>query len=129
MLHELAEWWLCTRAHYAGPDAERCADHIAAAILIPKAALHLAKHTMSEEFGDLAKVFRTSETCVALREAEVDSFPRAVITPQTIYALDTRSFSWGSESHLRRSARRPRPGLVKTRLGDDPRRVVLDVAG
>jgi predicted transcriptional regulator len=125
--HELAEWWLRVKERYNGSDVETCANYIAAAIMSPRRAFRRAVRQHGHDFGQLAAAFRTTETHVALREAELDEMPRVVVAPSRVRTRGPEAWVWPEEATLRRWASRPAPGLRKVRLGDDPRRVVLDV--
>ena len=79
--HELAEWWLRVRENYDGEDVEHAANYIAAAIMTPRRAFASSLRAHGHDFAELAADFRTTETHVALREAELAHMPRAVISP------------------------------------------------
>lgn len=125
--HELAEWWLRVRERYQGEDVEQAANYIAAAIMSPRRAFHRALATYGHDFVELAATFRTTETHVALREAELTHLPRAVVSPALVRVRGPEEWVWPSESTLRSWARGVTPGLRKVKLTDDPRRVVIDV--
>jgi predicted transcriptional regulator len=125
--HELAEWWLRVRERYEGEDAEHCANYIAAAILSPRRAFRRALAAVGHDFGELADLFRVTETHAALREAELDGIPRAVVSPALVRLRGPESWVWPDEATVRRWTRRSPPQVRKTKLTDDPRRVVLDV--
>ena len=125
--HELAEWWLRVRERYMGEDAEHAANYVAAAIMSPRRAFRRAVSAVGHDFADLADHFRTTETHVALREAEIDRRPRVVISPALVRVRGPEAWIWPNESTLRGWARRAPPSVRKTRLTDDPRRVVLDI--
>ena len=125
--HELAEWWLRVREKYVGEDIEDAANYIGAAIMTPRRAFYAALRHYGHDFGELAGAFRTSETHVALREAELAHLPRAVISPALVRVRGPEEWVWPEEAIVRRWARAPAPGLRKVRLTDDPRRVVIDV--
>lgn len=124
--HELAEWWLRVRERYQGEDVEHAANYIAAAILSPRRAFRLAVEEHGSDFAALARAFRVTETHAALREAELATIPRAVVSPALVRVRGPETWEWPEESTLRRWARVPAPGVRKVRLTDDPRRVVLD---
>lgn len=126
--HELAEWYLKVVRGYDEDDAELVANYIAGAIVVPARAFRIARAEHGPDLGVLAGIFRTSETCIALREAEIDRLARAVVTKRKVYARGPDDFVWGTEEDVRRLAQRPGPGLAKCRLGDDPTRIRLDVA-
>lgn len=124
--HELAEWWLRVREQYQGEDVEHAANYIAAAVLSPRRAFWLALEDHGSDFVALARAFRVTETHAALREAELASIPRAVVSPALVRVRGPETWVWPEEGTLRRWARGSAPGLRKVRLTDDPRRVVLD---
>lgn len=124
--HELAEWWLRVRERYDGEDVEIAANYIAAAIMAPRRAFARALRAHGHDFAELAADFRTTETHVALREAELVRMPRAVVTPALVRVRGPEAWVWPEEAVVRRWARGPAPRLRKVRLSDDPRRVVLD---
>lgn len=124
--HELAEWWLKVRVGYQGEDVEAAANYVAAAVLAPRHAFRLAVEDLGSDFPRLAEAFRVTETHAALREAELARLPRAVVSPALVRVRGPEEWVWPAESVVRRWARGAAPGLRKTRLTDDPRRVVLD---
>lgn len=124
--HELAEWWLSTRERYQGEDIEHAANYIAAALLAPPAAFRAALRYHGRDFRALAAAFVASETTIALRDAELHSIARVVVAPN-LRVRGPEAFLWPPERTLRAWAREGGPGLARTRLTDDPRRVVLDV--
>lgn len=125
--HELAEWWLRVRERYQGEDAEHAANYVAAAILSPRRAFRIAREAFGSDFARLASEFATSETHVALREAELERMPRAVISPALVRVRGPESWVWPDVETIRRWSRRAPSTMRKTKLTDDPRRVVLDV--
>lgn len=125
--HELVEWWLRVRERYQAEDVEHAANYIAAAILIPRRAFRLAFEEHGRDFAELAYAFRTTETHVALREAELAHIPRVVVSPALVRVRGPENWVWPHEGEIRQWTRRPVPGVRKIRLRDDPKRVVLDV--
>jgi hypothetical protein len=123
--HEIGHW-LLARDRYVGEDEEACADYLAAALLAPRRAFWAARRAVGEELPDLAEALSLTETGAALRLGEVTGQPLAVIAPQRVRVRGPEAFVWPDEGTLRRWAKRPAPGLRRTRLRDDPRRVVLD---
>lgn len=124
--HELGHW-LIARHGYRAEDEERAADFLGGALLAPRRAFLAARRALGEDLEALAAAFRTTETGAALRLAEVTGQPLAVVAPQRVRVRGPEEWAWPDEGTLRLWARRPAPGLRKTRLKDDPRRVVLDV--
>ncbi len=127
-LPRFAEWRLRVRERYQGEDVEHAANYIAAAILSPRRAFRLALEQYGQDFVELARVFRVSQTHVALREAELASAPCAVVSPALV-RRGPEAWAWPDEAVVRRWARLPASGLRKVKLTDDPRRVVLDAEG
>lgn len=128
--HELGHWLIARHglvgAAGVGDDEERAADYLGGALLAPRRAFLAARRALGDDLSALAKTFSTTETGAALRLGEVLRLPLAVVAPQTVRVRGPEDWVWPDESTLRRWARRPAPGLRKTRLTDDPRRVVLD---
>lgn len=124
--HEIGEWWFRVRERYEGADVEHAANYVAAAIMSPRRAFRRAVAEHGRGFSGLAAAFRTSETQVALRDAELSGTPRAVVTPALVRVRGPEGWVWPSEQTLRRWARGSTPGVLKVRLADDPKRVVLD---
>lgn len=125
--HELAEWWLKVRERYVGEDIEHAANYIGAAIMAPRRAFARSLRAHGRDFVELAADFRTTETHVALREAELARMPRAVVSPALVRVRGPEEWVWPAEAVVRGWTRRLAPGLRKVRLTDDPRRVVIDV--
>ncbi len=125
--HEIAEWWLRVREGYVGEDVEHGANYIAAAIMAPRRAFARSLRAHGHDFAELAADFRTTETHVALREAELADIPRAVVSPALVRVRGPHDWVWPNEGVVRRWARAGAPGVTKVRLTDDPRRIVLDV--
>ena len=105
---------------------------LAAALLAPRPAFLRARRDLGEDLRAVAERFTMTQTGVALRRGEVLGTPLAVIAPARVRVRGPEAWVWPPESTLRAWARRPLAGLKKTRLTDDPRRVVLeadDLAG
>jgi hypothetical protein len=126
--HELGHWILRREGVTVDDEdaLESACDYVGAGIVIrrrPFARVLRGGYTLPE----LAAHYRTSETLVALRQAEVTGQPRAVVAPHAVRVRGQLEFVWPEERTLRRWATgRAAPGVVKVRLKDDPRRVVLD---
>lgn len=114
------------RERYHGEDVEQLANAIAAGIIIPRRAFRRAIAVYGRDLVELAGAFGTSQTLTALREAEIDRLPRAVVTPETVRVRGPEEWVWPDERTVRAWARRPMPGVRKTVLTDAPRRVVVD---
>lgn len=123
LAHELAEWAILQDGLPAGiGDTERAADAIAAAILIPAGPADRLCARAENAWEQIALDFGTTHTCAALRVGEVTNESLALIAPGSIRFRGAER-DWPSEEKLR--SRRPGPGLRKTRLRDDRRRVVI----
>lgn len=126
LAHEIAEWHLA-RLSYCEPDVEDVADALAAALVVPRDAYRAALRERGVAFGELARDFRATESCVALRLGEVTGRPLLLLAPRV--RARGASFVWPSTAELRRIARTRRAeGLEVWGLGDDRRRIVLIAA-
>jgi hypothetical protein len=125
--HELGHI-LLQEEGYVGEDEEQMADLLGAALLAPMPAVRRLIRTFDGNLSEIADATHSTETWAALRVAETLGITRAVITPQKLYLRGPEEFVWGPEDSLRHLARgRSRPGITKSRLRDDPRRIVIDV--
>lgn len=124
--HELGHW-LLARHGFRGEDEERAADYLGGALLAPRQAYSAAHRAHGDDFPALAGALSMTETGAALRLGEVTGTPLAVVSPGRVRVRGPEDWAWPDEETLRRWARRPAPGLRKTTLTDDPRRVVLGV--
>lgn len=126
--HEIAHL-LFERENYSGEDLERCCDTLGAALMAPIPCVIAMRRAFGDNFAEHAAEAGCTETQAALRLAEVLHIPRAIITPQKLYVRGPDEFVWPEEGAIRSlaKARVLRPGLRKSRLGDDPRRWVIDV--
>lgn len=107
-------------------ETEDAADAIAAALLMPRRAFAQAARLHGlRGFVSLASDFSVTQTAAALRVGEVAGVPVAVVAPTHLRVRGPESWAWGSEEDLRRLARAGRPGLHRTALTDDVRRVAL----
>lgn len=124
--HELAEW--CLRlARYEGDDSEQLSNALAAALLAPRQLFLRVVREEGRCLPTLARRFVTTESCAALRIGETTEQPLALVAPSRPVRLRGAEFVWPSEEQIRAmAAGRPLlPGLARTRLRDDPRRVVI----
>src|SRR5690606_3913871 len=104
-------------------DEERC-DAIGAAIVAPAPAVASVLARRPPRLRDLAWLFSTSESLVALRYAEVTRKPLALVTPERVRPRGHHD--WPPENELRKLARSGGgDGWRAVRLRDDPRRVAL----
>lgn len=124
--HELAHW-LLRRAGLAGTeDEETAADYLGAALVAPRRAFLAALRALGRDLPELADAFVTTESLAALRFGETTLTPMALVRPGLVRVRSQLEFVWPEEETIRRWASgKPPTGLAKTRLTDDPRRVVL----
>jgi hypothetical protein len=112
---------------YREDDLEAACDMFGAAVMAPIPAVAALLRAFGRDHEAIAQEVGSTQTWAALRVAECLGIPRAIITPARVYARGPEAFVWGPEDALRRLARGAlRPGLVRVRLTDDPKRVVLD---
>jgi hypothetical protein len=112
---------------YRDDDVEAVCDMFGAAVMAPIPAVRSMLRAFGRDHEAIADEVGSTQTWAALRIAECLGIPRAIITPRRVYARGPEEFVWGPEDELRRLARSPRRGIVRAKLTDDPRRVVLDV--
>jgi hypothetical protein len=126
--HELGHLLLRRARVPVDEEEEARANYIAAALLMPRPAV-LATYR-AEGFAPraLAEMVTCTQTAAALRLAEAMRVPLAAVSPSAVRVRGPDDFVWPDERTLRRWADRPRPGLSRVRLTDQPRRVAL-VAG
>lgn len=122
--HELGHWLLARHGH-CGDDEERAADYLGAALIAPRRAFLAARRALGDDLPAIAKALSMTETGAALRFGEVLRTPLAVVAPARVRVRGPDEWVWPDEGTLRGWAKRPAPGLRKTRLTDDPRRVLL----
>jgi IrrE N-terminal-like domain len=120
--HEIAEWRL-SKLDYRDEDREHAANALAAALLLPRAALRVS---VLLDFAQIAEDFVVTQTCAALRVGEVTGRPLAVVSPQLV-RVRGESFEWPEERTIRglAKARALPPEVERVELTDDARRVVL----
>lgn len=123
--HELAHW-LLRREGFDGEDEERVADALGAALVSPRPAFRRAFRAVGDDLPALATALCTTETGAALRIGEVAKRPLAVIAPKQVRVRGPEDWVWPDENTLRCWSQRPRSGVRKRHLRDDPRRVVLE---
>lgn len=119
--HELAHWALGLDSS-CRENEEQC-NALAACLVAPRRAFLRALRE-TELYKDLAERFVTTESCAALRQAEVTGEPTALVCPHTIYVRGDE-WIWPAERELRALAARGGPGIRKARLKDDRRRVAV----
>ena len=112
---------------YRENDVEQLCDQFGAAVMAPIPAVRAMLKAFGRDHEAIADEVCSTQTWAALRIAEALRVPRAIITPQRVYARGPDEFAWGPEDSLRRLVRVESPGVTKTRLTDDPRRVLLEL--
>lgn len=127
--HELGHWLLRRHGCLPDNDEERHADYLAGALLAPRRAFLAARRALGEDLPRLAHALRMTETGAALRLGEVTGLPLAVVAPRRVRVRGDESWVWPDEETLRRWAGRRIPGLLRARLRDDPRRVMMAAEG
>lgn len=123
--HELAHV-LLERAGYAEHDLEFACDYLGAALMAPRSAMRQLRLSFGDDYEQIADAVCATESWAALRCAEVSGRPTALVTPQSV-RVRGGDWVWPDEQRLRALARRGGAGLLRARLHDDPRRVVLAV--
>jgi hypothetical protein len=120
--HELAHWWARTNGVI---DSEEQADYVGAALQMPRALFFEHVRAIGYDLSGLATAFEATETAVALRLGELEREPLAVVAPANVRVRGPDEWTWPDVATVRQWARNGRPGLSKTRLRDDRRRVLL----
>lgn len=110
--------------HYLGlgQDEERAADYLGAAIQMRRRPFLRALHDRRDAWHELGPLFGATSTSAARRAAELEDRALAVITPGRVYPHLIHL----PEHEIRRLSRVGGPGLVRTKLEDDRRRIVLE---
>lgn len=106
-------------------DSEEGADYIAAATLMPSAAFRDCLGEFGPDMTRIASAFCVTETSAALRLGEVNDVPIAVVTPAIVRVRGPEEWEWGPEGVVRHLSKTGGPGLIKARLRDDRKRVML----
>jgi hypothetical protein len=122
---EIGEWTIGHElGHLAGLDAEeeRACDYVGAAIQMRRRPFLRALHEHRDAWHELAERFETTSTSAALRAAELEERALAVITPARVYPRAI----YLPDHEIRRIARVGGPGIVRARLVDDRRRIVVE---
>ena len=122
-LHELAHHHLGTDAH-GSPELEALCDAIAGALLCPRRAFRAAVSAHGMAWAQIAIDFNVEESCAILRYGEVMGEPLALVAPRSV-RVRGQDWTWPDERGLRRLARAGGPGVARTELAGDTRRVVL----
>lgn len=128
--HELAHW-LIRRAGGGLTDTEELdADLLGAMLVAPRRAFLAALRALGRDLPGLAEMFTATESLVALRYGESTHVPTALVRPGLVRVRSQLEFVWPKHETIRRWASgRPPTGLAKTKLTDDPRRIVLTGEG
>lgn len=127
--HEIAEWWL-QHIGYDGSDAEQAANRLGAAILAPREYVRTLLRR-DRRFPVLARELRCAESCAALRAAEVDGTPTAVIGPRSVHVRGA-DWGWPCSPALRQLAApsvRPPTSVRRVRLRLEPDHVAIVAQG
>lgn len=125
--HELGEW-VEYRLRYQGEDAERIADAIAAALVVPRRAMQAAVQALGRHLPDLSDALCASQSVVALRLGEVTGSPLALVTPRNVHVRGDE-WSWPGEREIRALARGELPReLERVEVTDAAWRAVLVAA-
>lgn len=114
--HELGHW------AGLGQDEEAAANYVGAALQMPRRAFLRALAERPDAWHELGPLFGATSTSAAIRAAELEDRALAVVTPGRVYPHLIHL----PEPEIRRLARDGAPGLARTRLEDDPRRIVLE---
>jgi hypothetical protein len=122
--HELGHL-LLRRAGYVGDDEEACADYLGAALMMPRPAVVATYKAEGFAPRALAELVGCTQTAAALRLGEAMRLPLAAVSPALVRVRGPEAFVWPDEGTIRSWAARARPGLMKVRLTDQPRRVAL----
>jgi hypothetical protein len=98
---------------YRESDLESACDMFGAAVMAPIPAVAAMLRAFGRDHVAIADEVASTQTWAALRIAECLRIPRAVITPQRIYARGPDEFVWGADGDLRRLLRVERPGFAR----------------
>jgi hypothetical protein len=130
--HEVAHWALRTLEQYEGPDEERFANYVGAALLAPRAIVRAAAGFFGrrlEAIDPLATSLYISRTAANLRLGEVLGDERVVVTKSGNVLRSSEEAFAQPDALVVKLARslRSAPGVVKARLtgGIDDQRVAL----
>ena len=125
--HELAEHYLKTRGiDLAGLDKEAFCDQVSANIVAPPEQFREAVREHGLRLAPLARDFAVTQTCVALRFAEVVGITVGVDTPDGPRLRGPAHDKIRSAADVRRLAQARRPyGVHKVRLTDQWGRVAV----
>lgn len=127
--HELGHWALRVLGNYGGPEEERAANFVGAAILAPPPPWAAARRYYPADGWDpIARTFGVSQTCAGLRAHDVEGIPIAILTVNgNEIVRGTDDFTWKTVD-IKAAALVARPrGLKKTELrgGIDEGRIIF----
>lgn len=130
--HEVAHWALRTLERYEGPDEERFANYVGAALLMPRSVVRDGTRFYGrglESVAPLAEAALVSQTAANLRLGEVLRDERAVVT-RSGHVLRSAEDAFEEPDRLvvRRARRAPEtPGLARANLrgGIDEGRIAI----
>lgn len=131
--HEVAHWALRTLENYDGPDEERLANYVGAALLMPRALVREGARFYGrklEPVEPLADAARVSETAATLRLGEVLGDERVVVTKSgNVLRSGADAFAEPDLLVVRRARRKAEtPGIARAALRDigiDEKRIAL----
>lgn len=130
--HELAHWALRELEHYEGPDEERFANYVGAALVAPRALVRAAATFYGaklESVEPMSGALMISQTAATLRLGEVLGDDRVVVTKSGNVLRSSEEAFPEPDRRIVAFARskRARPGVVKVALrgGIDTHRIAL----
>jgi hypothetical protein len=131
--HEVAHWALRTLENYQGPNEERFANYVGAALLMPRALVREGARFYGrklEPVEPLADAARVSETAATLRLGEVLGDERVVVTKTgNVLRSSADAFAEPDVLVVRRARRKAEtPGVARASLRDvgiDEKRIAL----
>jgi hypothetical protein len=117
--HEIAH-------HLLGPGAsESACDYLGAAILAPRRAITLALRCVGMDWAELARIFGSTQTLVALRVSEVDGRPLALVAPSRV-RVRGEPWAWPeTEAGIRKLAQCAHSAVMCEQLTDERHRFAL----
>lgn len=119
--HELAHWVWEVEAGYNGPDLEARCDALAAAIVMPPAAVVRVTNSLGlSDVHAIARALRTTQSAALLRLGEVHDVPTALLRRRRSTIIRGPFVRWPVPLSWQRAKRAP--GIVKVRVRDEPQR-------
>lgn len=111
--------------HARGLTNERACDLFGACLQMRRGPFAVAMSEHGEAWHELAERFGVTSTSAALRAAEIDRIPLAVVLPgRGLYMRNIQA----DRDTVRRLARHGGPGIRRAELADDPGRIVVIAA-